>query len=305
MKLDKCIEILKTSELVRNMLSEMVIEFKSSTVDNTYFRDGVLHINNTGYIPQELSIAISEIRAGWHIQNNNYIHDIFDLRPDDIIVYNRTMISDLTCCIFRAAWEMHLSQVDIVYHYLNNSPESAQIFKKYCTAMQTDFRGIKSGEGYSIIFEDIALSNAFSEMDKSIITSLMSSSIYNRTPDNDKKLTHEMLNNIFSMPNGEENRDMIAHTNVVLTDPIFTEVRERGSANFLWFIKFERASKQADLINRMYSTKDEELNIDEPTTIIEAQDRFLQYNSKKSIDNTNDPCVIYNIRDYNKSIKAS
>ena len=31
-----------------------------------------------------------------------------------------------------------------------------------------------------------------------------------------------------------------------MTDPIFTDVRDRSNANFLWFIKFERSFKETE-----------------------------------------------------------
>ncbi|MEE3322691.1 MAG: hypothetical protein VX196_02020, partial [Pseudomonadota bacterium] len=36
------------------------------------------------------------------------------------------------------------------------------------------------------------------------------------------------------------------YANVILNDPVFTEVRDRSNANFLWFIKFERSFKEAE-----------------------------------------------------------
>ena len=39
---------------------------------------------------------------------------------------------------------------------------------------------------------------------------------------------------------------LAAYAHMILGDPIFTEVRDRANANFLWFIKFERSFNQAE-----------------------------------------------------------
>ena len=36
------------------------------------------------------------------------------------------------------------------------------------------------------------------------------------------------------------------HADTVISDPIFTEVRDRSNANFLWFIKFERTFRETE-----------------------------------------------------------
>ncbi|HEY8963342.1 MAG TPA: hypothetical protein VIN59_02640, partial [Alphaproteobacteria bacterium] len=33
---------------------------------------------------------------------------------------------------------------------------------------------------------------------------------------------------------------------IILADPLFTEVRDRSNANFLWFIKFERSFRASE-----------------------------------------------------------
>jgi len=35
-------------------------------------------------------------------------------------------------------------------------------------------------------------------------------------------------------------------TDLIINDPLFTDVRDRSNANFLWFVKFERAYNEAE-----------------------------------------------------------
>jgi len=45
-------------------------------------------------------------------------------------------------------------------------------------------------------------------------------------------------------------------TDLIINDPLFTDVRDRSNANFLWFVKFEHAYNEAeqDLQNGVVTT---------------------------------------------------
>ena len=38
--------------------------------------------------------------------------------------------------------------------------------------------------------------------------------------------------------------DIDNYIDIIIHDPLFSEIRKRGHANFVWFIKFERISKE-------------------------------------------------------------
>ena len=57
-------------------------------------------------------------------------------------------------------------------------------------------------------------------------------------------ITPTLISALGSMPYGKNY--LSDHIDIIMNDPIFTDVRDRSNANFLWFIKFERSFKETE-----------------------------------------------------------
>jgi hypothetical protein len=57
-------------------------------------------------------------------------------------------------------------------------------------------------------------------------------------------LAAQLLTALGGMPHGKNY--LAPYIETILNDALFTEVRERSNANFLWFIKFERSFRETE-----------------------------------------------------------
>ena len=55
-------------------------------------------------------------------------------------------------------------------------------------------------------------------------------------------VSRELIAALGSVPFGKNY--LAAHASTIISDAVFTEVRDRSNANFLWFIKFERSFRE-------------------------------------------------------------
>jgi len=61
---------------------------------------------------------------------------------------------------------------------------------------------------------------------------------------NAKSLTAGIISALGSVPYGKNY--LAQHATTIMEDAIFTDVRDRSNANFLWFIKFERSFRETE-----------------------------------------------------------
>ncbi len=57
-------------------------------------------------------------------------------------------------------------------------------------------------------------------------------------------ITPALIAALGEMPYGKNY--LSAHVETIMGDPIFTDVRDRSNANFLWFIKFEKSFRETE-----------------------------------------------------------
>ena len=158
---------------------------------------------------------------------------------------NRVQEADLAVSIVRIAWELQLSGIREIWNYIERSAIS-DLARAYAREAFNDFRTINNGSASASVFETWFLSERCTQHDKKIVQAMIAD--YNGYVFDDtnasKAVTAELIAGLGTMPYGKNY--LSPYANIIMNDPIFTEVRDRSNANFLWFVKFERSFKETE-----------------------------------------------------------
>lgn len=147
----------------------------------------------------------------------------------------------------RVAWELQLSGHKDVWQRLESSP-LADLGRAFAREAFLDFRTINNGVACAAVFEAWFLSERCQAQDKRLIQQMLSDH-QGYVFDLDKVskgLTPELIAAVGSLPFGKNY--LAVHAGTIMSDPIFTDVRDRSNANFLWFIKFERSFRETEQV---------------------------------------------------------
>lgn len=188
--------------------------------------------------------AVRELRRFWQKIQGALIHPLA-FHPDQAILINRAQQADLDVAMIRAGWEMQLSGERGPWDRLENSPLS-DLARTFAREAFLDFRTLNSGDAAAAAFETWFLSERCRKLDKSLIQQMLadySGLVFGGAP-----VAHTVAAQVVaalgSVPFGKNYLE--PHGRTILSDPVFTEVRDRANANFLWFIKFEKSFREAE-----------------------------------------------------------
>lgn len=207
-------------------------------------RAGKIFLNAGMDMADMTLLAIAELRRHWQHRQGALINPL-SFHPDNAILVNRAQIADISVSMIRAAWEIQLSGNRDVWERIENST-MADLGRAFAREAFLDFRTINNGQACSAVFESWFLSERCRQQDKALIQQMLADQ-QGYVFDIDKSLTAvtpALLTALGAMPYGKNY--LVQHAATILTDPVFTDVRDRSNANFLWFIKFERSFKETE-----------------------------------------------------------
>lgn len=189
-------------------------------------------------------LAARELRRHWQHRQGALIHPL-TFHPDNAVLVNRAQVADLSVSMIRIGWELQLSGYKDAWDRLEKST-MADLTRAFAREAFLDFRTINNGQAAAAVFESWFLSERCRQQDKALIQ-LMLADYQGYVFDIDQALqavTPNLIAALGAMPYGKNYLAQYAST--ILGDPVFTEVRDRSNANFLWFIKFERTFKETE-----------------------------------------------------------
>ncbi len=198
-----------------------------------------------------------ELRRVWQLSNDGLV-DPLTFAPEDAIFVNRVQTADLSISMVRVAWELYLNKDEQVWERLEDS-SLAEVAHAFSREAYIDFRTLNNGRANSVTFETWFLSERCHYHDRKIIQQMLSGSyecVGTQKVKYSKTSLSQFVCSIGEMPYGKNYLAEYAH--LILSDPVFTEVRNRSNANFLWFIKFEnsfRIKEQELQTHSHYSTR--------------------------------------------------
>lgn len=175
--------------------------------------------------------------------NNGAGHHPLEYHPDEAVLVNRAQAADLAVAQVRAAWELQLAGQTDAWGRLEQS-QGSDLARAYAREALSDFRTINNGKAAQATFESWFLSDRCKIEDRDLIQAMLSDQEARRFDS-----VQHALGAPFFAALGEQTlgknylSDM---TGLILSDPVFSDVRDRSNANFLWFVKFERSFKDAE-----------------------------------------------------------
>lgn len=218
----------------------------SSQVEKAFYdrRAGKILLNPHLNIADMTLLTVCELRRHWQHRQGALI-DALKFHPDNAILINRAQTADLSVSMIRTAWEIQLSGNRTIWERIETST-LADLGRAFAREAFLDFRTINNGRASAAVFETWFLSERCRHQDKALIQQMLADH-QGYVFDIDQSLTAvtpALISALGNMPYGKNY--LAEHASMIIADPVFTDVRDRSNANFLWFIKFERSFKETE-----------------------------------------------------------
>lgn len=226
--------------------SQGVILKYSAQVDGAaYERKGkAILVNPALDTADRILLAARELRRHWQHRQGALINPLL-FHPDKAVLVNRAQNADLAVAMVRIAWELQLSGYKDAWMRIENS-SMADLGRSLAQEAFMDFRTLNNGQASAAVFESWFLSERCRNEDRKLIKQMLAD-YQGYVFDNDsarKNITPSLISALGAMPFGKNY--LAQHAPTILADPVFTDVRDRSNANFLWFIKFERSFRESE-----------------------------------------------------------
>ena len=244
------IETLRESRLATAYLASaeehnVEIRFSSQIETSHYDREaGLIFINpNLDTADQQL-LLVQELRRHWQHRQGALIHPLM-FHPDNAVLVNRAQVADLAVSMIRVAWELQLSGEKMAWDRLENS-SMGDLARAFAREAFLDFRTINNGQAGAAVFEAWFLSERCRMQDKLLINQMLADykGYVFDLEEAEQNITPTLIAALGEMPFGKNY--LAEHAITIMEDPIFTDIRDRSNANFLWFIKFERSFRETE-----------------------------------------------------------
>lgn len=207
-------------------------------------RDNVIRINSTLPVEDKILLLSRELRKIWQHRNGALINPV-SFYPDHAVLVNRSQVVDQTIMMIRISWELQLAGEKGPWERLEKSSlfDMTRSFAREC---HLDFRNLNNGLAASAAFETWFLSDRCLKEDRILIQRMLENSQSCTFDDEQSSLAvlSQLIYAIGSVPFGKNY--LAPYVDTIIEDAIFSEVRDRSNANFLWFVKFERSFTEAE-----------------------------------------------------------
>ncbi|MAZ76498.1 MAG: hypothetical protein CMH31_04260 [Micavibrio sp.] len=218
----------------------------SNHVDGVFYdRDGSQILINANIEKVKCTFGlIHALRMHWQHRQGTLVHPL-SFHPDHAILVNRAQIADLCIAVIRSAWELKLSDSKEFWAEIEHS-DMADLGRAFAREALSDFRTLNSGKASAAVFETWFLSERPAYHDKILIQKMLSDykGYAFDHAETSKLVSIDLICQLGEQPFGKNY--LAAYAQMILNDPIFTDVRDRSNANFLWFIKFERSFAEVE-----------------------------------------------------------
>ncbi len=207
---------------------------------------------NTVFINPHLSeadqvlLVSRELRRVWQHRNGALVHPL-TFHPDQAVLVHRAQVADLCVAMVRVAWEIQLSGNIDAWERLENS-SMADLTRAFAREAYMDFRSVNNGEASAAVFEAWFLSERCRQEDRRLIQQMLADYqgyvFENINPST--AVTAELILALGGQPGDKGKNYLSPYVQAIMNDALFTEIRDRSNANFLWFIKFERSFRETE-----------------------------------------------------------
>lgn len=221
------------------------IRYSAEIFGAEYDKNGrAILINPNLPYDDKLLLTARELRRHWQARQGAMINPLL-FQPDQAILVNRAQLADLSTFMVRIAWELQLSGIKDAWLRVENSSLS-DLGRTFAREAYVDFRTLNNGNASSAVFETWFLSERCRMADKAIIQKMLADyeGLVFNMDEISKSVSMELITALGSAPFGKNY--LAPYAQLIMSDPIFTDVRDRSNANFLWFIKFEKSFRETE-----------------------------------------------------------
>lgn len=223
------------------------VQIKLSQQVETVFYDSMvstIFINSNINLTDQVLLLVQELRRHWHDKNGANINPL-SLHPDYAVVINRAQKADMAVSIVRCAWEMKLQGQNDIWERIENSSLS-DLGRALGREALNDFRTLNNGQALSAVFETWFLSERCRHEDKILIQAMLADyrGYVFQDSFSSERIATDVICKLGGQPFGKNY--LAAYAQMILNDSLFTDVRDRSNANFLWFIKFENRFQETE-----------------------------------------------------------
>lgn len=211
-----------------------------------YDRNGGPILINPAYtLGEQLLLAARELRRHWQHRNGALVSPL-SFAPDHAVMINRLQTADLCTGMVRIAWELQLAGQREAWSRVEES-SLADLGRAFAREAFLDFRTLNNGTACAAAFEGWFLSERCRTEDRVLIKQMLADYqgyVFDLGAHAGAAIKPALIVALGEVPVGKNY--LAQHATTILTDPIFTDVRDRSNANFLWFIKFERSFRETE-----------------------------------------------------------
>jgi hypothetical protein len=189
-------------------------------------------------------LCARELRRVWQHRQGVLVNPV-TFHPDHAVLINRVQIADVTVSMIRIAWELYLAGETGAWERLEHSSMS-DLARAFARESHVDFRRLNNGMAMSAVFEAWFLSERCQHEDRRLIQQMLADyqGCVFSSEQASKKISSELIAALGAVPYGKNY--LAPYVATITGDALFTEVRDRSNANFLWFIKFERSFRETE-----------------------------------------------------------
>lgn len=207
-------------------------------------RQNMIFINPHLEQTDQILLLAREIRRVWQHRQGALVHPL-TFHPDQAVLVHRAQTADLCVGMVRMAWELQLAGIAGPWERLEGS-SLEDLARAFAREAYMDFRTVSSGEACAATFEAWFLSDRCCQEDRRLIQQMLADYqgyvFENINPS--LHVTAELILALGCQPEGKNY--LSPYVNTIMADTLFTEIRDRSNANFLWFIKFERSFRETE-----------------------------------------------------------
>ncbi len=268
--IDDALDMLKHSDLAREYIAFATDNNIAIEASNIIDQMDVDYASNTIFIP----IAQNVVATALNIVRGIRAMQMVDVRallvnPDRAILLNRSMQAELACAPVQVAWEMKLSGDNTAWDYVSKSGV-ADLAYAFAHRASDDFRALRDGKAAIAAFDQWFYSGRTRKADRALIQVLLASSDEaSEAIETSNSEAIEALRSVGKRSNIGRNY-LIDHFMTLLDDGFYGEVRDRSNANFMWFVKFERSFRDAEIKMQTGKSKNADTATHEGSAIILA-----------------------------------
>ncbi len=243
-------DILKRSRLAASFLDFAAQHkgsiYMSAQTDTAFYDRKSGHIFINPYLDRtnQVLLVARELRRLWQHRNGSLLNPLI-FQPDQAILVNRAQMADLSVVMVRIAWELQLAGDKEPWDRIETS-SLADLGRAFARESCLDFRTLNNGSACSAVFEAWFLSDRCQHEDRKLIQEMLAD-YRGYVFDAEQSSGHVRAGLVVALGTMPFGKNYLApYVNTITSDAVFTDVRDRSNANFLWFIKFERSFRETE-----------------------------------------------------------